>query len=186
MQRSGYPDLRLVDKESSRVFYLDPKLYGASVNPHREEAKDYRRLFDGPLDGAGRRSIYLKVTRMEGARFLETFDFPPPLTTRGARDTTNVPAQALAMLNDPFVTQQAEFWAAKLIERRDDTLESRIQFMHLAALGRPADEQELANFAALARQIADLRKSPDRLADSAVWKDLAHAKFNLKEFLYIR
>ncbi len=26
-QRSGYPDLRLVDSESKRIFYLDPKLY---------------------------------------------------------------------------------------------------------------------------------------------------------------
>jgi len=26
-QRSGYPDLRLVDKATGRVFYLDPKLY---------------------------------------------------------------------------------------------------------------------------------------------------------------
>jgi hypothetical protein len=26
-QRSGYPDLRLVDSESKKVFYLDPKLY---------------------------------------------------------------------------------------------------------------------------------------------------------------
>lgn len=29
VQRSGYPDLRLVDDESKRVFYLDPKLYAA-------------------------------------------------------------------------------------------------------------------------------------------------------------
>jgi hypothetical protein len=29
VQRSGYPDLRLVDRESQRVFYLDPKLYAA-------------------------------------------------------------------------------------------------------------------------------------------------------------
>jgi hypothetical protein len=28
-QRSGYPDLRLVDKQSRRVYYLDPKLYAA-------------------------------------------------------------------------------------------------------------------------------------------------------------
>jgi hypothetical protein len=28
-QRSGYPDLRLVDKQSGRVYYLDPKLYAA-------------------------------------------------------------------------------------------------------------------------------------------------------------
>jgi hypothetical protein len=29
VQRSGYPDLRIVDRESKRVFYLDPKLYAA-------------------------------------------------------------------------------------------------------------------------------------------------------------
>src|SRR6267143_1717418 len=28
-QRSGYPDLRIVDLASKRVFYLDPKLYAA-------------------------------------------------------------------------------------------------------------------------------------------------------------
>jgi hypothetical protein len=27
IQRSGYPDLRLVDKQTRRVYYLDPKLY---------------------------------------------------------------------------------------------------------------------------------------------------------------
>ena len=29
VQRSGYPDLRIVDTASQRVFYLDPKLYAA-------------------------------------------------------------------------------------------------------------------------------------------------------------
>lgn len=29
IQRSGYPDLRLVDQQSQRVYYLDPKLYAA-------------------------------------------------------------------------------------------------------------------------------------------------------------
>ena len=29
VQRSGYPDLRIVDAASQRVFYLDPKLYAA-------------------------------------------------------------------------------------------------------------------------------------------------------------
>ncbi|MEO7725436.1 MAG: hypothetical protein ABIU29_12260 [Chthoniobacterales bacterium] len=28
-QRSGYPDLRVVDRETKRVYYLDPKLYAA-------------------------------------------------------------------------------------------------------------------------------------------------------------
>lgn len=29
VQRSGYPDLRVVDEETKRVFYIDPKLYAA-------------------------------------------------------------------------------------------------------------------------------------------------------------
>lgn len=29
IQRSGYPDLRIVDKQSARIYYLDPKLYAA-------------------------------------------------------------------------------------------------------------------------------------------------------------
>ena len=29
VQRSGYPDLRLVDEETKRVYYVDPKLYAA-------------------------------------------------------------------------------------------------------------------------------------------------------------
>lgn len=29
VQRSGYPDLRIIDLETKRVFYLDPKLYAA-------------------------------------------------------------------------------------------------------------------------------------------------------------
>jgi len=29
VQRSGYPDLRIIDVETKRVFYLDPKLYAA-------------------------------------------------------------------------------------------------------------------------------------------------------------
>ena len=48
---------------------------------------------------------------MQGPQFLELFDFPTRMTTRGARDRTNVPEQALALLNDPFVLEQAEFWA---------------------------------------------------------------------------
>jgi hypothetical protein len=29
MQRSGYPDLRIIDLDSKRIFYLDPKLYSS-------------------------------------------------------------------------------------------------------------------------------------------------------------
>jgi hypothetical protein len=167
---------------------LDKTMYGESINPYREEPKDYRKLHQGPLDGDGRRSIYLKVTRHEGSRFLETFDFPNPTVTRGNRDTTNVPPQALALLNDPFVIGQAGFWADALIAEKAPTLESRIDSMFRVALGRFPKDAERARFIGLAKEIASLHKvAPDKLLESRdVWKDIAHSIFNLKEFVYLR
>ncbi len=38
-QRSGYPDLRIVDKESGQVFYLDPKLVEAGSETSRVDGR---------------------------------------------------------------------------------------------------------------------------------------------------
>jgi len=55
---------------------LDRTLFSYSVQPFRD--KDYadRRLFAGPLDGHGRRSLYIKNNLMEGPKFLEAFNLP--------------------------------------------------------------------------------------------------------------
>jgi hypothetical protein len=167
---------------------LNEKLYGPSIPPHREEAKPYRRLYQGPLDGEGRRSIYLKVTRMEGTRFLETFDFPQPMQTRGNRDVTNVPSQALAMLNDPFVTDQSKVWAERLTARKDDAVDARLAAMFESALGRPPSQDELARMRALVNDFSQRQgvAGASILASVSVWKDVAHTFFNMKEFIYLR
>ncbi len=43
VQRSGYPDLRLVDQETKRVFYLDPKLYATG-----SRASSFRTFYFEP------------------------------------------------------------------------------------------------------------------------------------------
>jgi hypothetical protein len=190
----GWYPVRRLDAESVRDHILavsgrlDPKMYGPSIDPHRGEAKEYRRLFQGPLDGNGRRSIYLKVTRMEGPRFLGLFDLPPPSQTRGNRDVTNVPSQALALLNDPFVHEAARVWAERLVARKDDAIDARLTSMFLDALGRPPSAEELQLWRALAQRLADEEKVPaaDLLASQRLWKDVAHAFFNTKEFLFLR
>jgi hypothetical protein len=165
---------------------LDGTLYGPSVQPHRGEPQEHRRLFQGPLDGNGRRSIYVKITRMEGPRFLEIFDFPSPLQTRGNRDVTNVPPQALAMLNDPFVLDQARVWARALTAQKDDAVEARVGRMFLAGLGRPATAAELGAWRELVGEMGQRHGAADLLGSEAVWTDVAHTLFNLKEFLYLR
>ncbi|MEW5974275.1 MAG: PSD1 and planctomycete cytochrome C domain-containing protein [Acidobacteriota bacterium] len=167
---------------------LDRTLYGPSIHPYRSEPKEYRKLFSGPLDGNGRRSIYLKVTRHEGPRFLEVFDFPAPMVPRGTRDNTNVPPQALALMNDSFVLDQAEYWANQLIRRQAPSAEERIEFMFRTALGRPPEPAERDRFCNLVAELGRLRQveKSKLLSDVLVWKDVAHSLFLLKEFVYIR
>jgi hypothetical protein len=165
---------------------LDRALFGPSVLPYRDKTNEDRRLFTGPLDGRGRRSIYIKVNLMEPARFLSAFDLPGGKLTQGRRDVTNVPAQALALLNDPFVLQQAEFWAQRLVDRPDRTVQERLTHMFHEALNRPPTHEEVARFEAFITEVAALHPGPtEALRNAAVWKDVAHALFNVKEFIYI-
>ena len=166
---------------------LDRRLYGMSVQPARDKAYADRRLFPGPLDGDGRRSIYIKNNLMEAPRFLAAFDFPGGKVTQGRRDVTNVPAQALALLNDPFVLQQADVWAGRLLARGGDSLEGRLRAMFETALGRPPTDEEQGRLGPAALRLADLHGVPaaDALESRPVWKDVSHAVLNMNELIYI-
>jgi hypothetical protein len=167
---------------------MDASLYGSTSNPYRLNEDDQKRLFSGPLDGLGRRSIYTKVTIMEPPRFLATFNQPAPKIPTGRRDVTTTPAQSLTLLNDPFVAGQADYWSTQLIVRSDPTIESRLQHMFLKALGRTASSEELSRWSEAARDFANEEKIPEQdvLRNQAVWQTMAHAMFNTKEFLYVR
>lgn len=47
------------------------------------------------------------------------FDMPIPFTTMGRRNISNVPAQALILMNDPFIVEQSRVWAKKLASVTD-------------------------------------------------------------------
>lgn len=167
---------------------LDPRLYGPSILPFRAHEDSFKRLFTGPLDGDGRRSIYTQVSLMEPPRFLAVFNQPPPKIPTGRRDVTNVPAQSLALLNDPFVIGQAEHWAAALVAIPHSSVDARLREMFQAALGRAPSEQELSRWSGLVNSLAADRAIPPGLilTEPAIWKDVAHTLFNTKEFIYIR
>ena len=94
-------------------------------------------------EGAPRRSLYVSQRRNGLPPFLSTFDFPPPNTTCGRRPVTNVPAQGLALLNDPIVIESAGHWAARTtgLEARE-----RIDQMTREALGRAPNDLEVELF----------------------------------------
>src|SRR5262249_60181145 len=87
----------------------------------------------GPPDGAGRRSIYLNVRRNFLTPLLLAFDYPTPFSTMGRRSVSNVPAQALTLMNNAFVTQQAELWAKKVFSETESTQQQRVERMYVVA-----------------------------------------------------
>ena len=162
---------------------LDRTLYGRPIRPPRQVEDPAKRLFSGPLDGHGRRSIYLEVSIMDRSKFLQSFNAPDPKLPTGRRDETNVPAQALVMLNDPLVLAMADQWASRLVTDASPTVEQRIESMFVQALGRTPDKDELIGWTALAKGFS----SGDHiLEDIDAWRHTVHTLFNLQEFTHYR
>jgi hypothetical protein len=166
---------------------LDGRLFGPSVQPFREKENTDRRLFPGPLDGGGRRSVYVKNNLMESPAFLGAFNLPGGKVAQGRRDVTDTPAQALALLNDPFVLQQAGVWADRLVTRPDPSVGARVDHLFLVGLGRPPAKEERERFEQAVARLAELHGVPagEVLRSREVWQDVAHALFNLSEFIYV-
>ena len=141
----------------------------------------------GPLDGNGRRSIYISVNRNFLSPFMLAFDTPAPMSTRGRRTVSNVPAQALTLLNDEFTHQQARRWAARLLARSTN-IETMITMAWTEALGREPSDRELTALRAFARQQAEQHDevpSATTVGEKTM-QDVCHAIMNTKEFIYIR
>jgi hypothetical protein len=66
------------------------------------------------LDASQHRSVYLPVLRDRLPDVLDLFDFAEPSLVTGDRETTNVPVQALYLLNSPFVLARAKALAARI------------------------------------------------------------------------
>lgn len=168
---------------------LNTTMYGLGVPLHLNEAvKDFDRPVSGPLDGQGRRSIYLEARCNYPHGLLQAFDQPRPLLTVGRRDTTNVPAQSLALLNDPFVRDLAARFAQRVLGASLGSREHRIVEMYQHALGRAPSAAEQRRAVEFLDEQARLYRSTqgDQPADEMLpWQDLAHALFNLKAFIYL-
>jgi len=167
---------------------LDPHVGGPGVEVFLTDFHEGRgRPGSGPLDGAGRRSLYTTIRRNFLPGLLVTFDLPVPFQAMGRRNVTNVPAQSLTMMNDPFVVEQARLWAQKTLADSSLTTEERVFRMYLAAFARPPAPEELAAaLEFLAAQATahggDFARDPRQ---EAAWADLAHTLYNAKEFIFV-
>lgn len=162
---------------------LDRTQFGGSVATHRNEFMTGRGARgSGPLDGNGRRTVYLSVYRNFISPFMLTFDMPSPFGPKGRRSVSNVPAQALTLMNDPFVIEQAKVWAAESLRDAGWSDRERITRMVRQAHGVVPNEQQLVAFEEFLKQQTNLHGRKDE----RVWADFAHALFNMKAFYFLR
>ena len=184
---------------------LEAKLYGPPVRAHLTNFMFGRGRPNqtGPLDGAGRRSIYLEVRRNFLSPMMLAFDTPLPASTVGRRNISNVPAQALILMNDPFVAEQARRWAERVLsasggrESADDVAKqstevkedadasARIKRLYNEAFARLPSETELHAAVEFIKLQANEHGESAWQRTVAVWTDLCHVLLNAKEFAFI-
>lgn len=127
------------------------------------------------LDGSLHRSVYLPIMRDRLPDVLEVFDFAEPGLVTGRRDTTNVPTQALYLMNSPFVSDRAAAFA-KRIESASDSDADRVKLAFRICFARTATESEIA------RSLAFLQSGSEENHQQTRLNQFCQALFSTLEF----
>ena len=89
------------------------------------------------------RSVYVPVVRNYIPSMFEVFDFPEPSETKGRREVTTVPTQALFLMNSAFVLEQSKSAAERLLAAGASSDEERVARAYRETLGRAPNAAEL-------------------------------------------
>jgi len=186
-------------------------LGGGSNNAGKEKAKTGGLRPQGSY--STRRTLYGYIDRANVAEVLNHFDFAQPEMPNGKRYQTTVPQQALFLMNNPLVIEQAR----KIVERTDfkgvEDDEKRIAFLYSLIYQRPPTAQEIqlglaffeeapATGASLPAQQPAAQAAPVRVAAAkgklslparpaftprplSAWAEYAHALILANEFTFV-
>ena len=101
-----------------------------------------------------RRSVYLMQQRLRKHPLMEVFDGPDTNASTSARPSSTTPVQALYLMNDRFVHEQADLFAVRVGMAYAETGE-RIGYAYRLAFARPATQLEIRDGA---RYLAQMRE----------------------------
>ena len=133
-----------------------------------------------------RRSVYIYVKRSVLVPLIEVFDCPVTTVSAPVRSTSTVSPQALALMNNQFVLEQAGYFAERVKVEAGKDHSAQIARAFKIALGRTPNEKELAwALSFLQSQTAGYLQRKDEKPETSALRDLCHAIINLNEFLYV-
>ncbi len=129
---SASGELDLSPRSGSLVSELDSQSVGMI---------GFNKKIPADLDGSFHRSVYLPVMRDQLPDVLRQFDFAEPSLVTGKRDVTNVPPQALYLMNSDFVKARAAALAKRVLQEATTDRE-RLLLASQRCLNRAPDEEE--------------------------------------------
>jgi hypothetical protein len=141
----------------------------------------FNKMVPEDLDGSTHRSVYLPVMRDQLPDVLRQFDFAEPSLVTGKRDSTNVPPQALYLMNSDFVLARAAALAKRVMEAPEN---ARIAEVYQRCLNRAPDREER-------RLVEEFLTAPlPEAADAAMeagkrWRDVCQALLASADFRMI-
>ena len=119
--------------------------------------------------------------------YLAIFDGPDPNLSTGKRTRSILPQQALYLMNNPFVGQQAAGFSQRLIEMDGDD-EGRIAWAHQVAWGRVATPAEIERgmdyLETYQAQLSHDDAPEDRIKHEG-WTSYARVMLTSNEFMYV-
>ena len=140
-----------------------------------ELAADY-----GYKHGDTRRSVYSPVFRNSLPELFEAFDFADPSVCTGKRNVSTVAPQALFLMNNPFVIQQAKLAAQRLLDEKDLDEGMRVTRAFRIALGRTPGEKERA----IAEKFLS-EEGTDSKKRLEAWSQFVQTLFASADFRYV-
>jgi hypothetical protein len=166
---------------------LDPSMGGAQPFPPETSFRYTQHVQFFAVYDTRRRSVYLMQQRLKRHPFLDTFDGADPNSSTPGRSAEETSLQALAMLNDAFVDEQADLLAVRS-GMAYSTEAERIGYAYRLAFGRapsPAELQDCEQYLAHARAAFKTSGLAADRQPRAALASLMHVLLASDEFVFV-
>jgi hypothetical protein len=181
---------RRLDAEALRDAMLTAS-GGLDLQPGRGSLIQHRDVLINELpplhQPTAHRSVYLLMLRNAMPPELTPFNLPDATTVIGQRDDATLATQALYLLNNPFVVEQSQRFAQRLLAHPGNE-ETRLHHAYLSAHSRPPTPGELQQARDFLREadVSLVSTEPNETRrQQAAWAALCQALLASNELRYV-